>query len=88
MLAPRSRWRQYFANRKDSILRNKSSLGRVRAQDTKLGRPKVSAKIEAAILAHLRVGNGILKVASIVGVGSGTVQRVRKEFAMRLADAA
>jgi hypothetical protein len=37
-----------------------------------LGRPKVSAKTEAAILEHLRAGHGILKVASIVGVGSGT----------------
>ena len=30
---------------------------------------------------HLSAGNGILKVATMVGVGSGTVQRVKREMA-------
>ena len=57
------------------------------AQGKKLGRPKVSAKIEAAIREHLNAGHGILKVAAMVGVGSGTVQRVKREMVAELAAA-
>jgi hypothetical protein len=59
----------------------------VRQQGKKLGRPKVSPKIEAAIREHLGAGYGILKVAAIVGVGSGTVQRVKREMVAELAAA-
>jgi DNA invertase Pin-like site-specific DNA recombinase len=57
-----------------------AGLERARRQNKKLGRPKVSPKVEAAILARLRAGDGILKVAKTVGVGSGTVQRVKREM--------
>ena len=79
-----------FGEQERSMLRSRvlAGLDRVRQQGKKLGRPKVSAKIENAILVHLRAGNGILKVANIVGVGSGTVQRVKKEMTLRLVDAA
>jgi hypothetical protein len=33
----------------------------------------------------MSAGNGILKVAALVGVGSGTVQRVKREMAGKLA---
>ena len=33
---------------------------------------------------HLSAGNGILKVAALVGVGSGTVQRVKREIVVGL----
>jgi hypothetical protein len=65
-----------------------AGLDRVRQQGKKLGRPKVSPKIENAIRNHLSAGNGILKVAALVGVGSGTVQRVKREMAGELAQAA
>jgi DNA invertase Pin-like site-specific DNA recombinase len=42
----------------------------------------------ASALAGLSAGNGILKVAALVGVGSGTVQRVKREMAGELAKAA
>ena len=45
-----------------------AGLDRVRQQGKKLGRPKVSPKIEDAIRRHLSAGNGILKVAAMVGV--------------------
>ena len=79
-----------FGEQERSILRSRvlAGLQRVRAQGGKLGRPKVSPKIENAIRAHLSVGNGLLKVAALVGVGSGTVQRVKREMAVELADAA
>ena len=47
-----------------------------------------SPKVEDAIRRHLSAGNGILKVAALVGVGSGTVQRVKKEMVAELAEAA
>jgi hypothetical protein len=41
---------------------------------------KVPPKVENAIRTHLSAGNGILKVAALVGCGSGTVQRVKREM--------
>ena len=41
---------------------------------------KVSPKVENAIRTHLSAGKGILKVAALVGVGSGTVQRVKRRW--------
>ena len=43
----------------------------------------MSPKIENAIRTHLSAGKGILKVAAMVGVGSGTVQRVKREMTER-----
>jgi hypothetical protein len=44
--------------------------------------------VEKAIREHLSAGHGILRVAALVGVGSGTVQRVKTEMAGQLAEAA
>ena len=57
----------------------------MRQEGKRLGRPKVAPKVEDAIRSHLRAGNGILKVARLVGCGSGTVQRVKREMAMEVA---
>jgi DNA invertase Pin-like site-specific DNA recombinase len=66
-----------------------AGLNRVREQGIKkLGRPQVAPKVEDAIRGHLQAGNGILKVAKLVGVGSGTVQRVKREMAVTLTVAA
>jgi len=80
-----------FGEQERQILRSRviAGLDRVRQQGLKkLGRPKVSPKIEEAIRGHLKAGNGILKVAQIVGVGSGTVQRVKREMTTQMAEAA
>jgi hypothetical protein len=53
-----------------------------------LGRPKVGSKVEEAIRDHLTAGHGILKVAQLLGVGSGTVQRVKREMVATDAEAA
>jgi DNA invertase Pin-like site-specific DNA recombinase len=58
-----------------------AGLNRVREQGGKLGRPTIAGKIEDAIRQQLGAGHGILKVAKIVGCGSGTVQRIRREMA-------
>jgi DNA invertase Pin-like site-specific DNA recombinase len=79
-----------FGEQERSILRSRvlAGLERVRAQGGKLGRPKVSPKIENAIRTHLSAGKGILKVAALVGAGSGTVQRVKREMLVTMAEAA
>jgi DNA invertase Pin-like site-specific DNA recombinase len=75
-----------FGEQERSMLRSRvlAGLDRVRAQGKRLGRPKVSPKVENTIRKHLEAGNGILKVAALVGVGSGTVQRVKREMAVLL----
>ena len=79
-----------FGEQERSILRDRviAGLNRVRQQSKRLGRPKVGAKVEQAIRTHLMAGNGILKVAKMVGCGSGTVQRVKREMAEELVEAA
>jgi hypothetical protein len=61
-----------------------AGLGRVRQQ----GRRKLPPKVEDAIRRHPSAGKGILKVAALVGVGSGTVQRVRRKMTLEAAKAA
>jgi DNA invertase Pin-like site-specific DNA recombinase len=58
-----------------------AGLNRVREQGGRLGRPSVGRRVEDAIRQQLGIGHGILKVAKIVGCGSGTVQRVKREMA-------
>ena len=59
-----------------------AGLNRVREHGLKkLGRPPVGKKVEDAIRQQLGAGHGILKVAKVVGCGSGTVQRVKREMA-------
>jgi DNA invertase Pin-like site-specific DNA recombinase len=43
-----------------------------------IGRPTISADLERAIREHLAAGTGMLKTAKLVGVGSGTVQKVAR----------
>jgi hypothetical protein len=53
-----------------------------------LGRPKISPAVEKRIQSELRAGKGILKVAREVGVGTGTVQRIKEEMTGPFVDAA
>jgi DNA invertase Pin-like site-specific DNA recombinase len=66
-----------------------AGLNRVREQGIKtLGRPTVGKKVEEAVRRQLGAGHGILKVAKLVGCGSGTVQRIKREMTTQMADAA
>jgi DNA invertase Pin-like site-specific DNA recombinase len=63
--------------------RVKAGMARIKAgAPTKsgkpVGRPTISPAVERAIREHLKVGTGMLKTARLVGVGSGTVQRVAR----------
>jgi DNA invertase Pin-like site-specific DNA recombinase len=57
-----------------------AGLKRAVAQGKTLGRPKVDAALEKRIQAQLRGGKGMRKIARELGVGTGTVQRVRQEM--------
>jgi DNA invertase Pin-like site-specific DNA recombinase len=64
------------------VERVKAGLNRARKAGKKFGRPKIDLQTETAIRAALkRGGKGILKIAAEQGVGSGTVQRIRREMA-------
>jgi DNA invertase Pin-like site-specific DNA recombinase len=66
-----------------------AGLNRVREQGIKkLGRPAVGWKMEEAIRRQLGAGHGVLKVAKMVGCGSGTVQRVKREMTATVVEAA
>jgi DNA invertase Pin-like site-specific DNA recombinase len=71
-----------FAEFERSMIRQRVKAGLKRAveQGTKLGRPRVSPSIEKRIQTHLRQGKGILKVATELGVGTSTVQRIKEEM--------
>ncbi len=60
--------------------RIKTGLERAKAAGVKLGRRPIPKKTEVAIRARLAQGTGMLKIATELGVGSGTVQRVAKEM--------
>lgn len=68
------------------VARVKAGLERVRGETPAqrkakgkqaIGRPRVADATEAAIRVHLAAGTGVVKVAKLVGVGVGTVQRVK-----------
>lgn len=56
--------------------RIKSGLDRARAQGRRLGRPKISEKVEHAIRKAHAAGTGLRKIARELGVGVSVVQRV------------
>jgi DNA invertase Pin-like site-specific DNA recombinase len=56
--------------------RIKSGLARVKAEGKPLGRPRVSAEIEARIRTKRRGGQSIRRIASDLNVGLSVVQRV------------
>jgi DNA invertase Pin-like site-specific DNA recombinase len=71
-----------FAEFERSMIRQrvKAGLKRAVAQGTKLGRPKVDAMLERKAQTQLEKGVGILKVAKSLGLGTGTVQRIKREM--------
>ena len=58
-----------------------AGLRRAKAQGKRLGRPRVAAEVEQRIRRELASGKGIRAVARKLGVGVGTVQRVKGEAA-------
>ena len=58
--------------------RVRARLARAKAQGKRLGRPRIDARMEHWIREALAKGDrGILRIPADLGVGSGTVQRVK-----------
>jgi DNA invertase Pin-like site-specific DNA recombinase len=62
------------------VERVKAGLSRARSQGKRLGRRPVSDAVVARIREQLATGAGILRVAKELGVGTGTVHRVKREM--------
>ena len=71
-----------FAEFERSMIKQRVRAGLKRAveQGKQLGRPKIGEALEKRIQTQLRAGKGILKVAREIGVGTGTVQRIKAEM--------
>jgi DNA invertase Pin-like site-specific DNA recombinase len=63
------------------VERVKSGLARARNQEKRLGRRPVCVEVVERIREQLATGAGILKTAKALGVGTGTVHRVKREIA-------
>ena len=62
------------------VERVKAGLARTRSQGKRLGRRPVSTNVVEHIREKLATGAGILKTAKALGVGTGTVHRVKREM--------
>lgn len=71
-----------FAEFERAIIRDRvmAGLARAKAQNKRLGRPRVSREIEDRVRKALAAGTGIVSVARQLGVGVSTVQRVRRDM--------
>jgi DNA invertase Pin-like site-specific DNA recombinase len=71
-----------FAECERAMIRErvKAGLERARAQGKTLGRPTIGTATETAIRKALKSDVGILKIATTLGVGTGTVQRIKAEM--------
>jgi DNA invertase Pin-like site-specific DNA recombinase len=77
-----------FAEFERAILidRVKAGLARARAAGKRLGRPRLPEEVIDRIRRELEAGGGIHSTAKRLGVGAGTVQRVRGELRASLPD--
>jgi DNA invertase Pin-like site-specific DNA recombinase len=74
-----------FAEFERSMIRQRVRAGLKRAVESgkQLGRPKIESAIEKRIQAQLRTKKGMLAIAKDLKVGTGTVQRVKREMEER-----
>jgi DNA invertase Pin-like site-specific DNA recombinase len=71
-----------FAEFERSMIRQRVNTGlkRAIAAGKQLGRPRIDPALEKRIQSQLRAGKGMLRIAAEFGVGSGTVQRIKREM--------
>jgi DNA invertase Pin-like site-specific DNA recombinase len=71
-----------FAEFERSMIRQRVNAGLKRAVEAgkQLGRPRIDPALEKRIQSQLLTGKGMLKIAIELGVGSGTVQRIKREM--------
>ena len=59
--------------------RTKAGLAKALRSGKRLGRPKVAAEKETAVRAAIAKGVGVVKISKSLGVGVGTVLRIKRE---------
>ena len=71
-----------FAEFERGMIRQRINAGlkRAVAAGQRLGRPRIDPALEKRIQGQLRAGTGMLAIAKELGIGSGTVQRVKREM--------
>ena len=71
-----------FAEFERAMVRERvmAGLKRAKANGTTLGRPRIGEVAETAARKALSSGKGIIKVAKEVGLGVGTVHRIKREL--------
>jgi DNA invertase Pin-like site-specific DNA recombinase len=71
-----------FAEFERTMIRQrvKAGLKRAVAQGVRLGRPKLDSATERKVRRQLAKGTGLLKTAKLLGLGTGTVQRISREL--------
>ena len=71
-----------FAEFERSMIRQRVRAGLKRAVESgkQLGRPKIEHAVEKRIQAQLRTKKGMLAIAKDLKVGTGTVQRIKREM--------
>jgi DNA invertase Pin-like site-specific DNA recombinase len=71
-----------FAEFERSMIRQRVRAGLKRAVESgkQLGRPKIDAAMEKRVQAQLRAKKGMLAIARDLKIGTGTVQRVKREM--------
>ena len=72
-----------FAEFEREMIRERVLAGqaRARASGVRFGRPTIPADKAAAIVADLKTGVGVVKLAKLHGVGVGTVQKLKAKLA-------
>jgi DNA invertase Pin-like site-specific DNA recombinase len=72
-----------FAEFEREVIRERTIAGqaRARAEGVRFGRPTILAAKAAPIVAGLKVGTGVVKLAKLHGVGVSVVQRLEAEMA-------
>ena len=60
--------------------RVKAGMARAVAAGKRIGRPTTDVALLDRARAELTKGTGVLKTARLVGLGTGTVQKVKKEM--------
>lgn len=72
-----------FAEWEREMIRERTIAGQARAKaaGVRFGRPTIPSDKAEAIVADLKLGVGVVKLAKVHGVGVGTVQRLKAELA-------
>jgi DNA invertase Pin-like site-specific DNA recombinase len=69
-----------LARTKDALKRDGKFVSKAGKVRTSLGRPKISQDLERKARAELAKGTGIITTAKRLGLGNGTVHRIRREM--------